>query len=340
MPSIINFTFTRQTFSAIDEIEQVVSKLQMELAINSRYICPMKFSVFSLKERPYGDFHTHTNVGSDDGKVAPSELLNIAEERKLAFLSISGHNSVAGLREAQKSENRKLFNGGILPATEIGVLADGVPIEILAYAFDIDKMEKELGKLPVNAVPDAYGRYVTNAVNELMASKGLKIDHDCGCDCTRWLDGLHAKILEKYPGYLAKFDSRFEDNYKYFLREGLLNPDSPFSVDLRGIYPTMEQVSEMVNDCGGVKVYAHPEESYERKHKAMRYLTDNKLIDGIECMHPSAKPHKQKKYINLCKKNDFIITGGSDFHSSPKYQVGSQHVPAELIKQFNPQKLV
>jgi len=301
----------------------------------------MKFSTFSLKERPYGDFHTHSNAGSDDGKLSPRELLVLSEEQKLAFLSITGHNTVDGIREIQKPENRILFGAGILPGTEIGVLADSVPIEVLAYAFDISKMERELAMLPINAEPDAYGRYVTDKVNELMEHKGVRIDHDCGCDCRRWLDGLHAKIIEMYPGYLAGFNPRFEENYKIWLREGILNPHSPFAIDLTGVYPDITQMSDMIQDCGGVAVLAHPYEYYDRAPAVLDYVLGGKLVNGVECFHPTATLGQQHELMSYCENDRLVVTGGSDFHTlgNDRY-INSQKVPAGFIKQFNYDRLI
>lgn len=37
-------------------------------------------------------------------------------------------------------------------------------------------------------------------------------------------------------------------------------------------------------------------------------------IDGIECFHPAIDDDNRKVYIDYCKKNNLLISAGSDFH--------------------------
>ena len=49
-------------------------------------------------------------------------------------------------------------------------------------------------------------------------------------------------------------------------------------------------------------------------------------LDGVEAYHPSADAEKTEFLLNYARKNDLVITGGSDFHgmyNSRKVTVGS-----------------
>lgn len=304
----------------------------------------IKFSAFNLKERNTVDFHGHTftEKGRDDGTLSIEEQFIIAEELNHALVSITPHNCIEVHKQAQNPEVRHLFSGIWFPGTEIGVLVDDVPTEVLVYQFNINTMDDELSNLPINASPDAYGRYVTQATNEMISNQfGVNIDFECvDGDCRRWLDGIHKQIIEKCPGRLAKIDPRLEQCRKYFLRKGLLNPDSPLALNMGGIYHDIEFIREMVNSCGdNVQIfYAHPMESHGHMNRVRNYLTENKLINGIECGHPSANPTQQQEQINYCKNHGLKITVGSDRHHHDPAKdnfIKNQHNSSELILQFD-----
>lgn len=62
-------------------------------------------------------------------------------------------------------------------------------------------------------------------------------------------------------------------------------------------------------------------------------------IDGIECFYPEHKKKYSKKLVELAKKNNLIVTGGSDFHDNRHKKkghgfIGESNIIDEDIKLF------
>ncbi len=90
------------------------------------------------------DLHTHTTYS--DGTYSVRELLIEAEKGGLTALSITDHNSVDAYKELEVEEIRDLFSGKIIPGCEITTTYNGEIIEVLAYNFDLTRMEKLLSE--------------------------------------------------------------------------------------------------------------------------------------------------------------------------------------------------
>ena len=56
----------------------------------------------------------------------------------------------------------------------------------------------------------------------------------------------------------------------------------------------------------------------------MKFLVDlssNTNIDGIECYYPTHNEEDINKYIDFCKNNNLLISGGSDYHGTPSQNI-------------------
>ena len=84
------------------------------------------------------DLHIHTI--HSDGTDTVEELLLNAEKANLEIISITDHDSVGAYKELEKEEIRRLFSGKIIVGTELKTHYKGIPIEVLAYGIDYNKM--------------------------------------------------------------------------------------------------------------------------------------------------------------------------------------------------------
>ena len=93
-------------------------------------------------------------------------------------------------------------------------------------------------------------------------------------------------------------------------------------------YPLLlEEASVLVRGAGGKLVLAHPNDpngtSLISVTKNLVEQTDIigknmlELIDGVECWHSRNDAATTKHYIEFCKKQSILMTGGSDCHQKP-----------------------
>jgi predicted metal-dependent phosphoesterase TrpH len=102
---------------------------------------------------------------------------------------------------------------------------------------------------------------------------------------------------------------------------------------------------EIILAAGGVPVLAHP--------GLLDYKTDNQLdeligelkkagIQGVEVYYSGHTPDQTRRYAELAKRHDLLMTGGSDFHGAiqPEIEMGSGQgdliVPYELFEKLVP----
>ena len=78
------------------------------------------------------DLHTHSYIS--DGSCSPTDVIKAAKKNKLKAISLTDHDSIAGLKEAKiaaEDSNIELING-----IEISALyKDGNMIHILGYGM-------------------------------------------------------------------------------------------------------------------------------------------------------------------------------------------------------------
>lgn len=83
--------------------------------------------------------------------------------------------------------------------------------------------------------------------------------------------------------------------------------------DIEKVFPNTKEAIEVLRQAGAITILAHPQLS----------KIDNDLdifkeygINGIEVFHSSTSLKSSFEMEEYCKKNDLIITGGSDYHGS------------------------
>lgn len=91
------------------------------------------------------DLHTHSKYSSD-GCEEVSYMLELAENLKLKCISITDHNTCLAYNDLDK-ETMKIFNGKIITGVELNTKVLGIPIEILGYNIDPQKMQKQIDKI-------------------------------------------------------------------------------------------------------------------------------------------------------------------------------------------------
>ena len=91
---------------------------------------------------------------------------------------------------------------------------------------------------------------------------------------------------------------------------------SEFQVFEKGTKPSAQECIERIKAAGGKVSLAHPYQivlggdSLEDVVKRLKGWG----LDAIECYYPIHSPEQTLEYLNLAKKFDLHITGGSDFH--------------------------
>lgn len=247
------------------------------------------------------DLHIHTTAS--DGNSTPAQIVERAIDQKLEIISITDHDTIAGLEEAKEAAADK--NIEIMPGAEITASFDEREAHLLAYGFDPDNQDFKKLLFGHKKARVARGKWIL----EELSREGLDLDIDevraeaKGSNIGR--PHIAAVLINK--GYVASFKEAF---IRYLSNQqlGVIPSD----------YYSCTDVIETVKQAGGAVIVAHPGHMY----------SDDELdrlveagVDGIEVVHPGHNYQLQKKMEAYADRNNLLVTGGSDFHGgSQDYQ--------------------
>lgn len=282
------------------------------------------------------DLHSHTT--KSDGTYTPNELLRYAEEKGLKYLAITDHESV----DAYYDFDRSLFSGTIIPGIELRTSCLGVAIELLAYGFDIDKMKESIEKYHYKNTEE-LDKYMIKLAYEQYTKAGVKLDSHFIEDFD---PNIHPRLSKYIHTTIAKYPENdvFLENMsegKNFFRCCMTNPNSKLFLDLSSAFPTIQELIKTIRDAGGMVAVPHIFEYKENAEKILKHLLENYDIDIIECFYSSFTPEQTAYLLDICKKHNKFVSGGSDFHGAmrPKVDLGrgtenNLNVPEEYIQKW------
>lgn len=270
------------------------------------------------------DMHTHSTFS--DGVYSPSRLVDYAIEKGLSGIAITDHDTVDGIEEAIKRASiYKDFI--IIPGVELSTEYNNEEVHILGYMINY-KMEYLLKIL--QHLQDARSNRAVKIINKLK-KLGIKINYEdiikIAGDGVVGRPHIARSLIKK--GYVQTVKEAFIE----YLAKGALA-----YVPKQKLTPKC--AINIIKKAGGFSVAAHP--GLLKSETVLNYLI-GLGINGIEVYHSKHTIEQSKKYLELAKKYNLIITGGSDFHYPPKGNkhdsdsdddLGSIRVPLESIERL------
>jgi len=107
-------------------------------------------------------------------------------------------------------------------------------------------------------------------------------------------------------------------------------------------YPTLQDAIDIIKNCGGLVFIAHVfiYNWAEDKKELLQDILDNYHIDGIECIHSDFTEEESNYLLDYCKNNNYLISGGSDYHGKNKTNIeigigkGNLYINSDLVKNW------
>jgi len=257
------------------------------------------------------DMHMHSI--HSDGLFSAKELLKMAQEKNLDYISITDHDSVGAYEEIKNLDKTSLFKGKIIYGCELRFIYNGTQMEVLGYGFNYDKLKSSYW-VSRNAYLELKKALLKNCLEKgkLLGLQYKNIEFNPKEKPEKTL----YKELLNYPENIKIFEQYGIKHSGDFFRKFIASPESPMFFDSTNHSLNFEQAVNLIHDCGGIAILAHPFGVYninDPKTIINELLEKNKL-DGFECKHANILPEQTEYLLNLCKKHHLISTGGSDFH--------------------------
>ena len=262
------------------------------------------------------DLHVHTTFS--DGLLTPEEVVDLAVQEGLDGVAITDHDTTKGIDRAIK-RSTIYYNFTIIPGIEFSCVYKDEEVHILGYFIEYKSPEliKITDKLKNERIKRGY-----KIVDELNKT-GLDINID---DVRKYAKndfigrphianalihkGLANNVGEAFNKYLSKGKPGYVKRYKL----------------------SIEETIRLIHKIDGIAVLAHPGLLNE---KGIINHVINSGIDGLEAIHSKHSKEESDTFIDISKKNDLIITGGSDCHGeliNGEYSLGKYCININRIE--------
>lgn len=256
------------------------------------------------------DLHLHTT--HSDGSHSPAEVLEFAKAAGVTALAITDHDIVSGLPEAMEAGSRLGIE--VIPGVEISSRYGDSELHILGYCIDWRQPRLSERMRSLRESRHQRNPRIIERLNEL----GLDVTYQEVRDLagTESVGRPHiARVLMN-----KKLVSSAKEAFNRYLAEG-----RPAFVPRELPEPT--EAVRWIREAGGIAVLAHPtwvKESAEGLSRLVERLKDAGL-GGIEVHYSTHNAKQTEEYLNLAKRLELLITGGSDFHgvTKPDIYVGT-----------------
>ena len=263
------------------------------------------------------DLHLHTLAS--DGRLSPTELIQLVANQGLETISITDHDSTEGLAEAYEAA-KKFPYMRIIPGIEMSADIPGDEVHVLGYFLDYHDVEFQ--EMLTELRRGRVGR--AQVMVEKLVALGKPVEwervlHFAG-------DGTvgrpHIALAMVEAGYFKEPKEAFEE---YLGNDGLAYYDRP------KLNPT-ESVA-MIRKVGGVPVLAHP--TFMNDMEAGIASLKKEGLVGMEVYYAQYDDDTVRHLARLAREYDLIPCGGSDYHglgNTREPRPGTLGPPEETVK--------
>lgn len=281
------------------------------------------------------DLHIHTSTGSD-GAYTIEEIFAEAEKRGIGFISITDHDAIH--HQHRGVELAAGYGIRYITGVELNVTfpyqGKDRSLDFLGYEYDYHNAALNEKLELVREHRAARARQIIENLNRELDKESLPLFTDD--DLQKMQEGVDGILSRPHiADYLVK-KGIVKDRQEAFDRY-LVTCDVPK-------YPlSLPDASRLIRESGGSLVLAHPNDpngtsltSITRDLAGQTGIVREEMlehIDGIECWHSRADAATTAHYLEFCRDNGLMMTGGSDCHQNPLL-LGTVDVPDFVAAQF------
>lgn len=287
------------------------------------------------------DIHMHTIYS--DGDKTVEEVLKMCEARKLEYISITDHDTCKQY-DNEALKNNIVFSGKIIKGTELHAAFQNRNIEILAYNINPSIINEWCEKYYSEDKLKKQQEICLNRLFDICDKHGLIYDKSKIRKPKKASEYVERPIYEEIMTHKEnhKILGEFTESFGIFFRKGLANPESSYFMNHIEFRPKYKEVIDIIHKAGGKAFLAHPfEYKFEDTIGFINDLREESELDGIECFHPSsADDNKKNILVEYARNNNLYISGGSDYHGSPKPDIeigvgkGNLNISKEIIEEW------
>lgn len=242
------------------------------------------------------DLHLHTLAS--DGRLSPTELVQLAAGQGLKVIAISDHDTTEGLAEAYQAA-QQFPDLRIIPGIELSTDIPGDEIHMLGYFMDYEDDEFQGILRQFRAGRLERGRLMV----EKLATLDVHVEWERVMEIAG--DGSvgrpHIALAMVEAGYIKEPREAFTD---YLGRNGLAYVEREKMTPAEGV--------EMLGRVGGVAVLAHPAQLADLDDKVAELKAAGLM--GMEVHYAMYSTETVAYLASVAERHGLIPCGGSDYH--------------------------
>lgn len=268
----------------------------------------------------FADLHLHTLFS--DGTYSAQELIAQATRHGLSAIAVVDHDTVGGIESAANAAEGKGIE--VLPGIELTSEYDGLEIHILGYLIDYKRADllERLDFLRNNRIERVY------KIVARLEDMGVRLDVQSIFDLAKngSVGRLHVARAMLKEGLVDSVQEAFR---RY------IGDKCPAYI--AGFRFSPQEAIEVIKDTGGIPVLAHP---YILGRDDLIPQFVNCGLMGLEVYYPEHSQSMVNFYLDIAKKFNLLVTGGSDCHGYAKaeIQIGSVKIPYALVDKLKQAK--
>ncbi len=271
------------------------------------------------------DLHLHSD--KSDGTYSLTELISLAVCKEIRTISITDHDTVAGLKEGIRLGKEHKLN--VIPGIEISSKYSKGALHILGYGLDFRDPEFQFALQRFQDVRKERNRKILSKLQSL----GIDISMDEIRDrnpSNKSIGRPHIASVLLEKGAAINMDNAFDKylgkNGKAFVSKEVL---------------TSSETIHLIHSVGGLAFLAHPSTLNLSDQNLTEYV-EKLLKEGLDGIEVYSSAHTERQtclYEGICQKYQLLISGGSDFHGDHKKDVkmgicsSGQRISADMVSQ-------
>ncbi|ADL51420.1 phosphatase [Clostridium cellulovorans] len=243
-----------------------------------------------------GDFHIHSTAS--DGTLSPTEIVTLAKNNGVDVIALTDHDNTKGVEEAILAG--LTHNIKVIPGVELSTLFNNETIHILGF-FKDDQYKNPKLQAFFDSIENSRISRAEKIISNLKKHFDVSIEYE---KAAKKANGVIARphlaktIID--AGYPYTYDEIFDT---------MLSNNSPAYIP--AIELSTDEGIKILKSFGAKVILAHP--VLIRKNSIEELIKLN--FDGIEARYIQNNSEATKKLLKIAKKNNLLVTAGSDFHT-------------------------
>jgi hypothetical protein len=262
----------------------------------------------------YVDLHVHTSFS--DSVYSPEEVLKKAKEAGLVAVGICDHDSIDGIKDALYFEDK--YGVEVVPGVELSSELGNMEVHILGYYLDWNDTRFQALLKTIQEVRVWRAELMVSKLQELGVNLEFK---EVLAESGKGSVGRpHIARLMLRHGYVSEIQEAFDKYLKF---------GGPAYVSKYEMHP--EEAVAQIKKLHGIPVLAHMKFSPMSEADLERLIKAGLM--GMEVYHARYSEEESDHFLELAKKYNLVITGGSDSHGEED-PIGCVKLPYELVERL------